>query len=313
MSERRHLAELAREAGLADRLLFGETLSRHTSFRIGGPADFFTVAENQEQLCRWVTMALLAGESFMALGRGTNLLVADEGYRGLAIENRCSGYELDTTSHILDAESGLSLARLARSTAELGEGGLEWAIGIPGTVGGAIVSNAGAYDGEMAAVVRGVTVLNGRGQLRRLGAEELHFGYRTSRFRNRGDRPEIILSAELQLEPEAPAVLAQRMNDFRAQRLASSPSEPSAGSVFKNPPEASAAEIIDRAGLRGKSIGEAQVSEKHANYIVNVGQATAQDVLLLIALVQDQVHRLFGVDLELEIEIIGISQQFLVH
>jgi UDP-N-acetylmuramate dehydrogenase len=303
---------MARESGLVERLLLDEPLCKHTSFRIGGPADFFTVAENREQLCRWVTMAVELEEPFLLIGRGTNLLVADEGYRGLVIENRCSGYEMDGDSHILTAESGVSLARLARVTAESGQGGLEWAVGIPGTIGGAIVNNAGAYDGDMSAVVRSVTVWSPQEELRVLESNELDWGYRTSRFRNCRSRQEVILSTQLQLKPETPGALAERMNSYRARRVASSPSKPSAGSVFKNPPGSSAAELVDGAGLRGKSIGDAQISEEHANYIVNAGQATAQDVLLLIALVEDQVRRSFGVDLELEIEVIGVSQESLV-
>lgn len=313
MTDQDSFLEVVQQTGLADRLRIDELLSKHTSFRIGGPADFFTVAESREELCHWVKMASEQEVPFLVLGRGTNLLVADEGYRGLVIENRCSGYELDIASHTVVAESGLPVARLSRIAAEQGEAGLEWAIGIPGTVGGAIINNAGAYDGDMAAVVRRVTVLYPEDDVRHLGPQELGWGYRTSRFRNREARHEIILSSKLQLQPRAPEVLKERMNDFREQRLASSPSEPSAGSVFKNPATTSAAELIDRAGLRGKSIGDARISEKHANYIVNVGHARAQDVLLLIALIKDQVRRLFGVELELEIEIIGVSEQSLVY
>jgi UDP-N-acetylmuramate dehydrogenase len=308
MSEQRSLAQLARESGLVERLSLHEPLSKHTSFRIGGPADFFAVVENGEELRRWVTIAVELGEPFVLIGRGTNLLFADAGYRGLVIENRCSEFEIDSDSHILTAESGVSIARLARSTAENGQGGLEWAIGIPGTVGGAIVNNAGAYDGDMAAVVRTVTIWSHQDGLRVLESSELNWGYRTSRFRNCGVRQEIILSTRIQLNPETPGALAERINSYRERRAASSPNKPSAGSVFKNPPGASAAELIDQAGLRGKSIGDAQISEEHANYIVNAGHATAQDVLLLIALIQDQVQRSLGVDLELEIEVIGVSQ-----
>ncbi|MDH4209047.1 MAG: UDP-N-acetylmuramate dehydrogenase, partial [Anaerolineae bacterium] len=189
--------------------------------------------------------------------------------------------------------------------AERGLGGLEWAIGIPGTLGGAVVNNAGAYGGDMAAVLRRVRVLDHEGRQRELAAEELGLGYRTSRFKNAEGSREIILSATLQLAPESSATLKERMREYRARRRTAQPRQPSAGSVFKNPPGSSAARLIDEAGLRGKRAGGAQISEKHANYIVNLGQATAADVLLLISVVQQEVRRCSGLDLELEIELIG--------
>ena len=241
----------------------------------------------------------------MVWGRGTNLLVADGGYRGLVIMNRCLGQGLDRTSRRVYAEAGVVLARLARQTAKLGSGGLEWAVGIPGTMGGAIVNNAGAYEGEIAGVVQRVSILDRGGQIRELVPEELALGYRTSRFKGATDKSDIILSAELQLVPEETDVLKERMQRFTAARQAAQPRERSAGSVFKNPPGRSAGQMIEEAGLRGTRIGDAQISQQHANYIINTGRAKALEVLNLINLAKERVHHLFGVELELEIELIG--------
>jgi UDP-N-acetylmuramate dehydrogenase len=300
-----NLSELARSRDLADRLLTNEPMSKHTSFRIGGPADYFAAAETEKQLRAWLGVAKELQQPLLILGRGTNLLVADGGYRGLVIENRCCRYYIDPESQVVEAEAGLPLALLARETAESGAGGLEWAIGIPGTVGGAIVNNAGAYGGEMAAVVRAARVLDSHGKVHELHATDLALGYRTSRFRNAHASGEIILSVELQLNTEPVVTLREHMNRYLAQRRAAQPRQPSAGSVFKNPPGGSAAQLIEEAGLKGTRVGGAKISEKHANYIVNVGDARAEQVLSLIAMVKQQVRQRFGVDLELEIELVG--------
>jgi len=303
------LHSLAQERGLAAGLSLEEPLSKHTSYRIGGPADFFAAVENVDQLCSWVELARELEQPLLVMGQGTNLLVADRGYRGLVILNRCRDFTVDPASHHVRAEAGVFLAQLARQSAENGSGGLEWAIGIPGTVGGAIVNNAGAYDGDMAGVIRRVSVLDHRGQIRDLAPGDLELGYRTSRFRETASKEEIILSTDLQLVPEETAVLRKRMDDYMARRREAQPRGPSAGSVFKNPPGLKAGQLIDEAGLRGKRVGDAQISPKHANYIINTGRARAEDVLQLINEVQDRVQRLCGVELELEIELVGNWQQ----
>jgi len=303
------LHSLAQERGLAAGLSLEEPLSKHTSYRIGGPADFFAAVENVDQLCSWVELARELEQPLLVMGQGTNLLVADRGYRGLVILNRCRDFTVDPASHHVRAEAGVFLAQLARQSAENGSGGLEWAIGIPGTVGGAIVNNAGAYDGDMAGVIRRVSVLDHRGQIRDLAPGDLELGYRTSRFRETASKEEIILSTDLQLVPEETAVLRKRMDDYMARRREAQPRGPSAGSVFKNPPGLKAGQLIDEAGLRGKRVGDAQISPKHANYIINTGRARAEDVLQLINEVQDRVQRLCGVELELEIELVGSWQQ----
>ena len=299
------LQSLAHERGLSAELMRDEPLSRHTSYRIGGPADFFSVAKNEQHLCRWTKMARELEQPYLIIGRGTNLLVADKGFRGLVIENRCLDFTLDGTSQSVHAQAGAPLALLARKTAEGGSAGLEWAIGIPGTVGGAIVNNAGAYDGTMEDVVRRVAVLDLRGEVREIPPEALRLGYRTSRFREQEHHREVILSVDLRLTPQSPRVLADRMTRYDALRRAAQPSQPSAGSVFKNPLGSSAAQLIERAGLKGKRIGDAQISHKHVNYIVNLGSAKANDVLRLAKLVRNEICELFDVELELEIELVG--------
>lgn len=299
------LQSLAHERGLSAELVRDEPLSKHTSYRIGGPADFFSVAKNEEQLCSWTKVARELKQPYLIIGRGTNLLVADQGFRGLVIENRCLEFKLDGTSKTAHAQAGVPLALLARKTAERGSAGLEWAIGIPGTVGGAIVNNAGAYDGTMEDVVRRVAVLDLHGEVREILPEQLKLGYRTSRFKEQEHHREAILSVDLRLTPESPRVLADRMTRYNALRRAAQPSQPSAGSVFKNPLGSSAAQLIERAGLKGKRIGDAQISHKHVNYIVNLGSAKADDVLRLTKLVRNEICELFGVDLELEIELVG--------
>lgn len=299
------LQSLAHERGLSAELVRDEPLSRHTSYRIGGPADFFSVAKNEQQLCCWTKIARELKQPYLIIGRGTNLLVADKGFRGLVIENRCLDFTLDGPSQTVHAQAGVPLALLARKTAERGSAGLEWAIGIPGTVGGAIVNNAGAYDGTMEDVVRRVAVLDLRGEVREIPPEALRLGYRTSRFREQEHHREVILSVDLRLTPQSPRVLADRMARYDALRRAAQPSEPSAGSVFKNPLGSSAAQLIERAGLKGKRIGDAQISHKHANYIVNLGSAKANEVLRLAKLVRNEICELFDVELELEIELVG--------
>jgi len=305
MPSKTDLLSLARERGLEARVLRDEPLSKHTSYRIGGPADFFTAVKDTRQLCDWVALARELGQPFLVMGNGTNLLVADRGYRGLVIKNQCLDYDMDPASHTVRTEAGINLARLARQSSEAGSAGLEWAVGIPGTVGGAIVNNADAHDGEIAAVVRRVHILNRQGQVCSLVPGDLKLGYRTSRFRAQTNRQEIILSADLQLVPESTAVLKERMQEYAALRRARQPTEPSAGSVFKNPPGLKAGRLIDQAGLGGSRVGDAQISNKHANYIVNTGRARAEDVLQLIDLAKERVRQLFGIELQLEIQLVG--------
>ncbi|MBM4466657.1 MAG: UDP-N-acetylmuramate dehydrogenase [Chloroflexi bacterium] len=293
-------------APLLSRALVNEPMSLHTSFRIGGPADLYVVATSAQELVELVSLAREQGLPYLIIGRGTNVLVADEGVRGLVIEN--GGQEICFEDDaVLYAESGASLKDLAHESARRGLGGLEWAVGIPGSVGGAIVGNAGAYGCYVGDVARKATVLAADGTVRELSAEEMGFGYRTSRFKGQAGegKQEIILSAEFVLHAEPAHALAEKMADYTRRREASQPTEPSAGSVFKRTKQYPAGFLIEQAGLKGARIGDAQISPKHANFIVNLGQARAADVKALVDLAQQRVRERFGVELELEIELVG--------
>ena len=283
-----------------------EPMSLHTSFRIGGPADLYAVATSSQELVELVSLAREQGIPYLVIGRATNILVADEGIRGLVIEN--GGQEICFEDDaVLYAESGALLRDLARESARRGLGGLEWAVGIPGSVGGAIVGNAGAYGCYIGDVARKATVLAADGTVRELSAAEMGFGYRTSRFKGQGAKgnQEVILSAKFVLHPEPAQALAQKMADYTRRREASQPTEPSVGSVFKRTKQYPAGFLIEQAGLKGTRIGGAQISPKHANFIVNLGGARAADVKALIDLAQERVQEQFGVELELEIELVG--------
>ncbi len=283
-----------------------EPMSLHTSFRIGGPADLYAVATSAQELVELVSLAREHDMPYLIIGRGTNILVADRGIRGLVIEN--GGQEIWFEDDVvLYAESGALLGDLARESARRGLGGLEWAVGIPGSVGGAIVGNAGAYSSYVGDVARKATVLAPDGTVRELSAREIGFGYRTSRFKGQAGkgRQEVVLSAEFVLHPEPVHALAEKMADYTRRREASQPTEPSAGSVFKRTEQYPAGFLIEQAGLKGARIGGAQISPKHANFIVNLGGAKAADVKALIDLAQERVREQFGVELELEVELIG--------
>ena len=297
-------------AALGDKVLVNEPLARHTSFHIGGPADLYAVTTSAQELVELVSLAREYEVPYLIIGRGTNILVADGGIRGLVIENRLqvTDYKLQGDEAILHAESGALLRDLALESARRGLGGLEWAVGIPGSVGGAIVGNAGAYGSYAGDVVRKATVLAADGKVRELAAKELGFGYRTSRFKGQGmedKRREVILSAEFVLRPEPVEVLMGKIADYTRRREAKQPTEPSAGSVFKRTKQYPAGFLIEQAGLKGVRIGGAQISPKHANFIINLGGAKASDVKALIDLARETVYREFGIELELEIELVG--------
>jgi UDP-N-acetylmuramate dehydrogenase len=292
-----------------DRLRADETMAEHTSYRIGGPADLYLVAESVDELAQIVALADEHGVPVFVMGRGTNVLVADAGIRGLVIELRASQVRLSSrdAETILYVEAGANLKEIARTSVARGLAGLEWAVGIPGSVGGAVVGNAGAFSSYMSDVVRQLTILDANG-VREMSATKAGFGYRTSRFKagsqNVG-RKEIILTAEMVLRPEPVAALEERVVEYTRRREERQPTEPSAGSVFKRTAQYPAGFLIDQAGLKGTRRGEAMISLKHANFIINLGRARAADVKALIELAQEAVLREFGERLELEIELIG--------
>jgi UDP-N-acetylmuramate dehydrogenase len=238
------------------------------------------------------------------LGRGSNVLVSDAGVEGLVILNRAASFAIEDTT--VRADSGLLLSVLARRTAAAGLAGLEWCAGIPGSVGGALVSNAGAHGGSMADALQVVELLDAPGTARWQPAAALELAYRHSRLRNREAAHEIVLRAEFALHREDVAAIRASMAAQKEQRQATQPlASATAGSVFKNPPGDSAGRLIDQAGLKGMCIGGATVSTRHANFVMTTAGASAADVLNLIELVHDRVHERFGVDLVLEVQPIG--------
>jgi len=285
-----------------------EPLAPHTSFRIGGPAKLLFKAKTTEEVEKALSLAQEEGVPWVVLGKGTNVLIADSGFPGLVVVNACSRFELEERGDeaLLQAEAGVPLAYLARFAVSKGWEGLEWAEGIPGTVGGAIVGNAGAFGGCMANVLKGVEILREDSTKVSLKPEELAFGYRHSAFKGEL-RGSIILATDFALVKGDVKELRERMLRYRKERWAKQPKEPSAGSVFKNPPGHYAAKLIEEVGLKGFRVGDACFSPIHANFIVNLGQARASDVLKLMELAMDRVWKVFSIKLEPELEFIGLN------
>lgn len=290
----------------AGRLARGVPLSLHTSFRIGGPADFLATVADRAELLAVIDACRRLGAPYLVLGRGTNLLVRDGGIRGVVVSLTGEFLATSFASAAVTAGAAAGLADLARECGERGLAGLEFAIGIPGTVGGAVIMNAGAYGSEMKEVVAWAEVIKpGVPGLRaeRLPADELGFGHRTSRPQREGW---LVTAAGFSLAEDDPTAIHAREEDYAARRRAKQPLDlPSAGSVFKRPAGHYAAALIDQSGCRGLRVGDAQVSEVHAGFIVNLGSATARDVLELIARVRQKVLATTGVLLEPEIRIVG--------
>ena len=280
-----------------------EPMSRHTSFRIGGPARRLALPEQGEQLVLLMSFAREAGTTPLVVGNGTNLLVSDRGLDRLVIDTTGMRQMERSEGNILTAEAGVPLARLADFACREGLAGLEFAHGIPGTLGGAVCMNAGAYGGEMKQVVTSVTALFPEDGIRTLTAEELDFGYRHSFFSDHPDA--VVLRATVALTEDDPAGIREKMQDFMSRRKASQPLEfPSAGSTFKRPAGHFAGTLIDQCGLKGLTVGGAQVSEKHAGFVINRGGATFDDVTELMRQVQQRVYAETGVRLEPEVRIV---------
>lgn len=307
-----HLANLW--TALGNRAQANVPLAPRTTFRIGGPADLLVEAKAISELIECVRLARQFDVSIFILGNGSNLLVRDGGIRGLVIENHCDQFFLQVTNQgraKLHIESGASLPGIANRMARQGWSGLEWAIGVPGTIGGAVVGNAGAHGACIADNILTVSVLDQDNAVRELHKAELGFDYRTSRFKQ--TKGEIVLSADFELVRGEPQECITRMNEFTERRRATQPTEASVGSMFKNPPNDPstplraryAGQLIEQAGLKGTRIGNIEVSQVHANFFVNHGGATANDVIQLIDLVRTRVREKTGIELELEIEIVG--------
>ena len=277
-----------------------EPMSRHTSFRIGGPATLMALPKTEEEAAAAVKAAAELELAPFFLGNGSNLLVPDEGYRGFLIKPAGELDRIRAEDTCLTAGSAVTLARLSNAALHHGLTGLEFAGGIPGSVGGAVTMNAGAYGGEMAQVVREVTCLTAEGELERV--TNFGFAYRRSAF---SDGTRMILSARFQLEAGDPKAIRARMEELALQRQTKQPLEyPSAGSMFKRPVGYFAAALIDQCGLKGLTVGGAQVSEKHAGFVVNRGGATCADVLTLVEQVKERVLAATGVELEMEVKIL---------
>ena len=277
-------------------------MSRHTSFHVGGPARRMAFPATREQLVILMGLAQECGIQPFILGKGTNLLVADEGLDTLVIKVAEKMTEIRQTGETtLEADAGVSLARLAVFAQKAGLTGLEFAHGIPGSLGGGVCMNAGAYGGEMKQVITEVTALFPEG-VRRLSVEEARLSYRHSIF---SDGRAVVLGAKLQLAKGDPAAIRTEMDDLMARRKKSQPLEyPSAGSTFKRPEGYYAGALIQEAGLKGFTVGGAQVSEKHAGFVINIGNATCEDVKELIRQVQQRVLENSGVRMEPEVKII---------
>jgi UDP-N-acetylmuramate dehydrogenase len=288
-----------------DRLREGEPLNRHTSARIGGLADFFVAVDSADELAEAVREAQRQSLRYFVLGAGSNVLISDKGVPGLVIKNRTTGVTFAEQGEtvLVRAESGLGLPTLARQCILRGAGGLEWAATVPGTVGGAVVGNAGAHGSDTASTLRLATILQGNGQIRNWTPLELKLEYRKSVLKTaeRG----VVLSAEFVLKRSEPGELQAKVDGFIAYRKRTQPPGASIGSMFKNPKGDHAGRLIEAVGLKGMRIGKAEISPIHANFFVNLGGASANDVYALISLAQSKVREKFGLELELEIELVG--------
>lgn len=287
----------------SDNVYCDEPMKKHTTFRIGGPADYYVCPHSMEELQETVQICRKENMPFFILGNGSNLLVSDRGYRGTVIQLWKNLGDIEVRNHYITAQAGALLSKIAAEALEEELTGMEFASGIPGTLGGAVVMNAGAYGSEMKDVLREVEVLDTEGNIQVLKKEELKLGYRTSIVKEKGY---IVLSAVLELRKGDRGQIRAVMDELKESRVSKQPlNMPSAGSTFKRPEGHFAGKLIMDAGLRGFSIGGAQVSEKHCGFVVNKGDATAADVLDLIKEVQERVYNQFGIKLEPEVKFLG--------
>lgn len=297
------MIERLREIVGAEHVFADEPMKRHTTFRVGGRARFLAEPGNAQELKALQVFCREQGLPFYIVGNGSNLLVSDEGYNGVIIHIFKNMSSMSVSGNVLTLEAGALLARAAGLAKDHALTGLEFASGIPGTVGGAVLMNAGAYGGEMKDVVQKVTVLSEDGITREYANGEMDFGYRQSRVSREGGT---ILSAELLLKPGEPKAIQARMEELRQKRQSRQPLEyASAGSTFKRPEGHFAGKLIEEAGLRGFSVGDAQVSEKHCGFLINRGSATAAEIAELIREVQRRVYETSGVRLEPEVRFLG--------
>ncbi len=304
------------QAAFGERVQRDMPLARFTAARLGGPADVFLEVRSLDELVQAVTLLWQAGAAFAILGGGSNVLVSDAGLRGVVLLNRARrvSFDLDADPPSVWAESGANFGRLARQAAQKGLSGLEWAAGIPGTLGGAVVGNAGAHGGDMAASLLLAEILHHGGYTSSGGQMEIHrqtwavkdlqYTYRSSRLKRQPGEA-VVLGARLRLAHAPVQDVQARIDELVAFRRRTQPPGASMGSMFKNPPGDYAGRLIEAAGLKGTRLGRAEISRLHGNFFLNLGDARAQDVYRLIRLAQDTVQARFGVRLELEIELVG--------
>lgn len=297
-------------------------LAAYTTMKVGGPADYFATVTTVDQLIKLVRWARQTELPYFVLGGGSNILIGDAGLRGLVIYNRCRAVQIQAAPLLcmgpvderpyLFAESGAAMAGAARASIKAGLSGLEWAVSVPGTVGGAVVGNAGAHGGEVKDSLEDILIIDETGSVRSLTAAELAYAYRNSLLKRRAPLQagfaNVVLSANFRLEAGDPALISARADSFLNHRRRTQPTEASLGSTFVNPPGDFAGRLIEAAGLKGARIGGVVVSDVHANFLVNpggVGAASAQDVLALIERIQVTVAERFGVWLEPEVQRVG--------
>ena len=286
-----------------DRVLVDEPMKRHTTFRIGGPADFFLLPSTVDEVRGILEICREEELPYFILGNGSNLLVSDKGYRGVIIQLYRNFSNISVEGNEICASSGALLSQIAAAARNASLTGFEFAVGIPGTLGGAVFMNAGAYGGELKDVLKEAVVMTEQGEILTLPVEKLDMGYRTSRIKKAGY---LVLEARLVLEQGDMDKIRDITKDLTEKRVSKQPLEyPSAGSTFKRPEGYFAGKLIMDAGLRGYQVGDAQVSEKHCGFVINKGNATAADVLTLIENVREKVQEQFGVTLEPEVKFLG--------
>lgn len=290
----------------AGTLLEREPMSKHTSFRIGGPADLFVQPANEEELWNALHLARQEKVPFFIVGNGSNLLVSDEGFRGMILHTGGMLKDISVEGDVIYAQAGALLSTVAKTALEHGLAGMEFAAGIPGTLGGAVCMNAGAYGGEMKDILLDAEVLTQEGERLVLPVEELNLSYRHSVI---FEKNYVVLAAHIRLSRGDTAEIKNRMNELAGARRDKQPLEyPSAGSTFKRPEGYFAGKLIQDAGLKGYTVAGAQVSEKHSGFVINRGGATAEEVRFLIRQVQQKVRSQFGVELEPEVRMLGFDR-----
>lgn len=284
-----------------DRLLLDEPMKLHTTFRIGGNADYFAKPESIDEIKELIMCAKKHGIAYYVLGNGSNILVSDDGYRGMIIRigDEFSDIKM-LEQNTISVQAGAKLSKVGNELAAKGLSGFEFATGIPGTVGGAVAMNAGAYGGEIKDIIVSATVLTPSGDILTLSNDELELGYRTSIIQKKGY---VVLLAEFKLLKGEESQIRARIKELAEKRREKQPLEyPSAGSTFKRPEGFFAGKLISDAGLKGFKVGEAQISEKHAGFVINTGNATAKDVIKLTDEVKRKIMQDYGIELELEIK-----------